>query len=352
MGLDRLEVRDFRCIQAAAFEPHPETNLIVGGNGSGKTTLLEAIHVLGTGRSFRVRELGPLVRRGAEVFSLSGQLSPLGQIIRATGGGMGLELTVNGQSLRGTAELASLLPVQALHPEMHALIEGPPEGRRRFLDWGAFHVKQSYLPEWRRYHRTLRQRNAALKEATSRRELEAWDAELVRFGTAIHRDREDYVASLLDRFGALSSTLLGLPSGLRYQRGWPDGQTLDEALQRSAERERVLRTTQVGPHRGDLEVTLGAAPARHAASRGQQKLLALSLGLAQAQIVAAVSPRRLVLLLDDPVAEVDAEGAQRLVAEVTRVPAQRFITGLRPESYPCAPSHVFHVKQGALRQVI
>jgi recombinational DNA repair ATPase RecF len=81
-------------------------------------------------------------------------------------------------------------------------------------------------------------------------------------------------------------------------------------------------------------------------------MLALSLGLAQAGIVAGASMRPLMLLLDDPASEVDREGAARLVAEVTRIPAQRFITGLRPDSYPCEPNRVFHVKQGEFSQVL
>ena len=352
MSLDQLEARDFRCIRAASLDPHSETNLIVGENGSGKTTLLEALHVLGTGRSFRVRDLSPLVRRGAEQFELCARTSQPRQVIEARAGSGGLQLRINEQGLRGTADLAFALPVQALHPEMHALIDGPPEGRRRFLDWGAFHVKQTYLQEWRRYHRALRQRNTALKEGLPPRELDGWDAELIRAGTIVDRDREECVRLIAERFAQISGSLLAPPSRLRYQRGWSEDQTLEDAIRASAGRDRLLKSTQVGPHRADLDITLAAAPARYSASRGQQKMLALSLGLAQAQIIASATTRQLLLLLDDPVAEVDGEGAARLATEVARVPAQRFVTGLRRDSYPCDVNRVFHVKQGELTQVI
>ena len=352
MGLARLELHDFRCVQAASLEPHSETNLIVGDNGSGKTTLLEAIHVLGTGRSFRVRELAPLIRRGTAEFALLGETLQSGQLIEVRYGGGGLQLLQNEHRLRGSTELAATLPVQALHPEMHALIEGAPDGRRRFLDWGAFHVKQSYVQQWRRYHRALRQRNAALKDAAPRRDLEAWDVEVVSTGAALDALRKEYAAKLAARFAAVGTALLGAAAGVAYEQGWPEGQTLEEALVASAERDRSSKSTQVGPHRADLEITLGGARARYAASRGQQKMLALSLGLAQAGIVAGASIRPLVLLLDDPAAEVDREGAARLVAEVARIPAQRFITGLRADSYPCEPSRVFHVKQGEFIQML
>jgi DNA replication and repair protein RecF len=352
MGLARLELRNFRCVQAASLEPHPETNLIVGDNGSGKTTLLETIHVLGTGRSFRIRELEPLVRRGTDGFAVLGETLPSRQSLEVRYGIAGLELRQNDHRLRGSTELAALLPVQALNPEMHALIEGAPEGRRRFLDWGAFHVKQGYVEPWRRYHRALRQRNAALKDTAPRRDLEAWNIEITSTGAALDSLRKDYAAELAARFAKVGTTLLGAVTGIGYKQGWPEGQTLEEALCASVERDRLSKATQVGPHRADLEITLGGTRARYAASRGQQKMLALALGLAQAGIVAGAVMRPLVLLLDDPAAEVDCEGAARLVEEVTRIRAQRFITGLRPESYPCEPNRVFHVKQGEFIQMI
>jgi DNA replication and repair protein RecF len=352
MALDRLELRDFRCFQAASFLPHSDTNLIVGENGSGKTTLLEAIHVLGTGRSFRVRELGPLIRRSATGFELTAQTMQPRQTVEARSASSGLELRVNGQSLRGSADLSAILPVQALHPEMHALIEGPPEGRRRFLDWGAFHVKRVYLDVWRRYHRALRQRNAALKENPSRRDLDAWDVEVIRTGSQLDAYRLEYVAQLAAAFAKVAARLLPGGVGLRYHRGWAAEDSLEHALRATADRERLLKTTQVGPHRADLEICFDGAPARHAASRGQQKLLAVSLGLGQARIIAEAAQRGLILLLDDPVAELDHDRAERLAEEVACVPAQRFITGLTADGYPTRGSRVFHVKQGELVQVL
>jgi DNA replication and repair protein RecF len=188
-GVERVEIRNFRCFSQAAFSPHLETNLILGPNGSGKTTILEALHVLGVGRSFRVRELSPLVRHGEMRFEVKALLNPPRQVLDVRGGAGGLDSRLNDQELRGSSELAAILPVQALHPEMHALIEGPPEGRRRFLDFGVFHVKPGYLDAWRRYYRALRQRNAALKASHHRRDLEVWDSEMIRTGEIVDSQR-------------------------------------------------------------------------------------------------------------------------------------------------------------------
>jgi DNA replication and repair protein RecF len=352
MAVEALELTDFRCFAQASLAPDPGTNLVIGPNGSGKTTVLEALHVIGTGRSFRVRELSPLVRFDQARFTVAARIGQPRQTVAAIGGTGGLELTLNGQPLRGTAELAAVLPVQALHPEMHALIEGPPEGRRRFVDWGTFHVKQRYLDAWRAYQRALRQRNAILKQNPFDPTRRVWDQELVTTGEQVDRDRRAYLDRLAGAFEPMATGLLQAPAAFRYRPGWIPELGLAEALERSLERDQQLRSTQVGPHRADLEIRLADTPSRYLASRGQQKLLAVGLGFAQAQVIASAAARPMVLLLDDPMAEIDGDRAALVVRALAEIPAQRFVTGLLPETWPGPVDALFHVKHGELGQVI
>ena len=165
MSLRRVQVTDFRCLQSAALELDPRFTLISGPNASGKTSLLEALYVLGRGRSFRTRRLEHLIRHGTAQFVVFGEVQtadrriPLG--VEGTDGG------VRAKNWRckaaSLAELALLLPVQIIDPEVHRLIEEGPSRRRRFLDWGVFHVDQLFIGHWQRFHQALKQRNAALK---------------------------------------------------------------------------------------------------------------------------------------------------------------------------------------------
>ena len=351
MGVIRIELRDFRCFARVGLDAHPGVNFFCGPNGSGKTSVLEAVHVMGSGRSFRVKELRPLVRRGTEDFTVEATIEPR-HVLRARGGTGGRVLTLNEQPVRGSAALAAELPVQALHPEMHALIEGPPEGRRRFLDWGVFHVKRPYLEAWRRYHRALRQRNAALKRPESGGDFRVWDSELVSAGEYVDAQRLEYAEALAGAFRAFAERLMPAAAELHYRRGWADEHTLAVALERFVERDRLLKTTQIGPHRADLHIRMDGLEARSLASRGQQKMLALCLGLAQGEVIGRAAERRMVLLVDDPVAEVDVTRAERLAGELSRIQAQRFITGLTREAYPGHVDRLFHVKQGELVQMI
>src|SRR5882762_10866348 len=180
--LRRVQVTDFRCLQSAALDLDPRFTLISGPNASGKTSLLEAIYVLGRGRSFRTRRLDHLIGHGTEQFVVFGEIDtadrqiPLG----VEGSASGIRARIGGAKASSLAELAVALPVQIIDPEIHHLIEEGPSRRRRFLDWGVFHVEQSFVGHWQRYQQVLKQRNAALKARQPRAVVSVWDSDLIR----------------------------------------------------------------------------------------------------------------------------------------------------------------------------
>ena len=152
MSLKQFRVSGFRCLAESDFAPDPALNLIAGPNASGKTSLLEAIFYIGRGRSFRASGNRELIQSGQKGFTLYGEIQNGDVIHRA-----GVEVEAGQRRIRidgevGTsAGLAGFLPVQAIDPEIHNLVQGGPEFRRQFLDWGVFHVKHSFLDAWRRY---------------------------------------------------------------------------------------------------------------------------------------------------------------------------------------------------------
>ena len=147
MPLRRLQVTDFRCLHSAAFDFDPQFTLISGANATGKTSVLEAIYVLGRGRSFRTRRLDRLIRRGEQHFVVFGEVDALQRIVPVgvEGSDVGIRAKVGGDKVTSLAELAPLLPVQIIDPEIHRLIEEGPAQRRRFLDWGVFHVEPKFI---------------------------------------------------------------------------------------------------------------------------------------------------------------------------------------------------------------
>ena len=331
----------------------PGNNLIIGQNASGKTSILEAVAFLGRGRSFRGANTREVVRHGQDCFVVFGKALEGGRLVSlgVRNGGGGLEVHVDGESQSSAAILAEALPLQVIDPDVHELIAGGPENRRRYIDWLAFHVEHGFLDLWRRYRRTLKQRNAGLRNGVDARGLAAWDQELVELGEAVSEARIrvlDVTRIALEEHG---EALLGGPVDFDYQRGWAGEKTLEEALSLSLDRDRQVGTTHAGPHRADLKLKLGERIARKLVSRGQQKLLACALILAATEIVQTHSEQPLLLLLDDPAAELDGESLSRLMHQVAGLACQVIATGLdRNQNLFAAAPRVFHVEQGVVTQ--
>ena len=354
MPLSWFRVEQFRCLASVELELDPVANVFIGPNASGKTSLLEAAFFLGRGRSFRSRRRDSLIRHGEDAFALAGRAS--GGVVPVMLGVQarrnGTEWQAGGAPASGVAALAEQFPAQVIDPEIHKLLEEGPGRRRRFLDWGVFHVEPAFLTTWRRYHLALRQRNAALKQDRSDSDLAAWEQELAGSGEELVRQREAYLARLNEPLRTIGEALLGSPIAMAHSRGWDDKRPLLEALEADRGRDRRYRATQSGPHRGDAVVEVGGRAAKDHVSRGQQKLVAAGLMLAQLRVQEEERPGRSALLLDDPAAELDGENLARLMAAVRAVPAQLWVTSLRGD-IPGLPGRgrVFHVEHGSIRPV-
>jgi DNA replication and repair protein RecF len=352
--LERVRVRSVRCLLPTNVTLHPERNYVFGPNGAGKTSFLEALYLLGRGRSFRTRQTARLVQIGTQELAVAGSARDatgrknLAVTFRA--GHLDVQIDgVNGSLI----ELAHVLPMHVIDPQLHELIEGGPSVRRRYLDAGVFHVEPGYLSVWRDYRRALAQRNAALHRGGSGAGLAVWTEALAQAGLPVHAQREAYVAGLSALVRQIGSRLLGRAINIEYRPGWPQGQELAAAIRASALRDRGTGYSQVGPHRADLAVRLGEGGVRDAVSRGQQKLVAATLVLAQVAMFAGRAGHGGTLLVDDPSSELDAGAVERLLAELLAVDAQLVITGLSAAALPPQAGYpVFHVEQGEIKPVL
>jgi DNA replication and repair protein RecF len=354
LPLSRVRITSFRCLHEVDLALHPRRNYIFGPNGAGKTSLLEAVFVLGRGRSFRTRQIRRLVQHGSEGFAVFGEVAA-DEVHRRLGVAYSagrLEKRIDGEAAGGMARLAALLPVHALDPSMHALVEAGPSERRRFLDWGVFHVEPAYLDAWKRYRRVLSQRNAALKRGASVGELRPWSAALAEAGTLVDDRRRQYLERLEPFVADFGQRLLDRPLVLDYRRGWSAEEPLDAALTAAENRDRQNGSTEQGPHRGEIVLRLDGRRVQDEASRGQQKLTAAALILAQVALESAERPARSVLVVDDPAAELDARSLERLLASLGDLPAQLLFTALTPEHLaPPTGYPVFHVERGDVRRL-
>ncbi len=360
MTVTWFEARNVRALREIGIVPAPEINLLFGENGSGKTSVLEALYMLAAGRSFVNPQLKNVIRHGAQALQVvarideSGRHSVLG-VERQVGAAP--EIHVDGVRVDGFARLAERLPAQVVYPQSNELIIGGPMHRRRYVDWGVFHVEHDFMQCWRAYQRALGQRNAALRTAATVAELLPWDRLLARAGEQLAAYRETYVRSLEPHLTAFADRLCGEASiELQVSRGWPAELSLQEALVRSFDRDRRLCTTSTGPHRAELRIRYAGHDARVAASRGQQKLLVYALKLAQIEHLRQARGRSTLLLLDDLPSELDEQSRTRVFEGLRRISGQIFVTAIdRAVLEPLLAGwavKVFHVEQGDVSELV
>jgi DNA replication and repair protein RecF len=377
-----LQVTDYRSWAQAdlAFDPGP--SVLIGANGQGKTNLVEAIGYLATLGSHRVATDAPLIRHGASR-----------AVVRAAVVNEGRELTVELEITPGRANRARVnrAPVSKprdvlgivrtvlFAPEDLALVRGDPGERRRFLDELLVLRAPRYAGVRADYERVLKQRGALLKTAGSAkraggegdiRTLDVWDGHLAEHGAALLAGRLDLVADLAPLVAAAYAGVApeSQPAEIRYRcslgdalpggfgvPGGPraDRQALAEALLTELGRMRPQEIDRgvslVGPHRDDLELILGPAPAKGYASHGESWSFALALRLAAYDMLRADGAEP-VLVLDDVFAELDRRRRARL-AEVATAAEQVLVTAAVESDVPAELDGVrYRVAEGQVHR--
>ncbi|HZF97267.1 MAG TPA: DNA replication/repair protein RecF [Pseudoxanthomonas sp.] len=359
MYLKRLTIDNLRRLADVRLEPGPGFNLIVGDNGAGKTSLLEALHLMAYGRSFRGRVRDGLVRTGAEAVEIFVEWiegsPPRSRRAGLRHSGQAWSGRLDGRHVAQLGELCAALAVVSFEPGSHVLVTGNGEARRRFVDWGLFHVEPNFLPVWRRYSRTLKQRNAVLKSKPGSAELDPWDHELSEAGELLIEYRQHYLQELQQRLESVAAELVPAlgQAAIDFHPGWRRHElSLADALLLSRERDRTFGYTSVGPHRADWRVNYAALPGRETLSRGQAKLTALSVLLAQAEDYTARRGETPVMALDDLASELDQNHQRRVLERLSGSGAQVFLTATeRPASLAAIQASLvaFHVEQGVVR---
>lgn len=357
MRIASLTLDQFRCIEHCDLPLNPDINCIVGDNASGKTSLLEAVYLLGRGQSFRQSKLPPLIRRGhpaatvrAHVAEDSGHARRLAALIKTGESRFKLDNNLNTRRF----DLINALPLQHIDPNVHRLLEQGPKYRRRYLDWGVFHVEHAFFPAWRRFRRALKQRNRAIRANAPKHQVVAWDAELVEQGEIIDACRRRYLSEIERCYPRIIRQLTGdNPLEFIYRSGWRGTSGYGAALAYGLDADLRAGFTQQGPHRADLRLTIADTRAQDWISRGQQKLISAALLLTQAEIMHASRGVRPIIMFDDMVAELGHAYQKALAETLTRVSAQSIVTFLDAASIPERlrdTSSVFHVEHGTIRR--
>ncbi|MDD5393545.1 MAG: DNA replication and repair protein RecF [Thiothrix sp.] len=365
MWLSKVMVSGCRAVAQTELELARHANILYGDNASGKSSLLEGLAVLSRGRSFRTPRIAEVIRRGETELTVSARVEsgvladnnyPVG-ISKTT---HATRIRINHADVQQQAELSSHVPLTLIHPGSVELVTGSPTLRRAFLDWIAFYRFADFNLTWRNYQQVLKQRNVCLRDPKQRYALGHWTQQLVALQPPLYRYR---VLALEALMLALQTTqpvleVIGLPQ-LHLTTGFPAGvDTQDEtALHRffheKAEAELKQGFSLYGVHRADLHILLDGIPAVRVASRGQLKLLAVGLLLAQSHAISEADTKRGIIAIDDLASELDERNQQALYNALHTTRQQLIITGTRhePLKHGVGEARVFHVERGRATMV-
>ena len=358
-SVNELQLSNFRNFGEASASPSSGINLIYGENGSGKTSLLEAIHLLSTGKSFRSSLVDPLIKDGEKAATIFAATADQNKVGLTKPRNQKQQLRLNEENQKNWDQVARILPSQVLDATSFDLLEGGPKARRRFMDWGVFHVEPSFLDNWRRASKSIANRNRLLKQGQNgsmeRAQVDAWDRELCLAASAIDESRARYLDKLLPAFQTIYDELVGSHSDLQinYKRGWSIDHTLEEMLVSNRETDFRYGSTQSGPHRADLDIKLGSRRAQEILSRGQEKLVVCALKVAQGEVLSNAVGRKCIYLIDDLPAELDPSNREKVMQQLVQTNAQLFITSVEAtaidmDSLGQSGIAKFHVERGIL----
>jgi DNA replication and repair protein RecF len=338
LRIERIATHGFRNLRGLDIEPGPHFNVIHGENGAGKSNLLEAIYLLGALKSFRNAKTDDVIALGESESRLkmrvSGDHAP--QVISVSlGRGKSRRVTVDGKRPRSAAELRARVPVVIFHPGHLGLSTGGADIRRAFLDELLEPTAPLYAEARAAYEKALRSRNRLLKDPEiERRHVLPFDALLARHGAVIVRHRRALVAELAPRIEASFQQVVGDPRRLEaaYAPRVPEDEgAIREALESAWKIDRARGFTADGPHLDELALGFGEVGARHHASQGQHRALALSMKIAELDYVSERLGKVPILLLDDVSSELDRTRSRRLFERISSLGGQVFLTTTHPE---------------------
>jgi DNA replication and repair protein RecF len=384
--VSHLQVTDFRSWEQADLQFEQGVNVLVGPNGQGKTNLMEAVGYLATLGSHRVATDAPLVRHGADRAVVRAVVVNAGRELRVEleiSPGRANRARVNRAPVTRPRDVLGVVRTVLFAPEDLALVKGDPGERRRFVD----ELLQARAPRYAGvradYERVLKQRGALLKTSGSARRagsggdistLDVWDGHLARHGAELLAGRLDLVAALAPQVAAAyagvapespvvtiryrSSLVTAAGIDLPPEYGVPGGLPADPevleasllvALAKVRSSELMRGVSLVGPHRDELELAIGEAPAKGYASHGESWSFALALRLGAYRTLRADGAEP-VLILDDVFAELDRLRRSRL-AEVAAAAEQVLITAAVPDDVPVELAGVrYEVAEGQVHR--
>lgn len=340
MNVEDIRLINFRNYDNIYLKFNPKINVFIGKNAQGKTNLLEAIYMCAYGKSFRTN-------RDKEIINFSKEEAYIGSNMNINNYDKFLEIKmdrvkskrirINKNELKNYKELYSGLNVVIFSPDDLKIVKEGPSGRRDFMDVGISKVKPVYTYNISRYNKILFQRNNLLKSSRFKKDLinllDVFDMQIASIGTSIILERQRYVEKLSKIANTIHKNISSNNEELelKYISNVPIYENKSEMeksylikLKENYKRDAEFGTTEVGPHKDDIYMSINDKDVRTYGSQGQQRTVVLSLKFSEVELIKAERGMYPVLLLDDVFSELDDSRRNYLISLFKDV--QTFIT--------------------------
>lgn len=353
-----MKLKNFRNYDLLDLEFDSNTNIFYGDNAQGKTNILESIYLTGTTKSHRGTKDRDLIKFGQEEAHIE-------TIVEKRGVPFKIDIHLKKNSPKGIAinkvpikkasELFGIINIVFFSPEDLNIIKNGPAERRRFIDLELAQLDKVYLNDLSNYNRIVNQRNKLLKDIYDKKDLMAtldiWDLQLVNYGNKVIERRKIFIEQMNEIIGSVHEKLTGGKERLQlvYEPG-VKSDNFEEALRKNRERDLKMKSSSVGPHRDDICFLCGDLDIRKFGSQGQQRTAALSLKLAEIELVKQEVKDTPILLLDDVLSELDKHRQNYLLDSINDVQTLITCTGLDDfVNKRFSINKILHVEQGHVK---
>ena len=359
MIVKQIELHNFRNYDSLDLSLSDQVNIFYGDNAQGKTNILESIYVCSTTKSHKGSKDRDMIKIGEEEGHIRMHLEKKGVPHRID---MHLKknktkgVAIDGIPIRKSTELFGLMNVVFFSPEDLSMIKNGPGERRRFMDLELCQLNKLYLYHLSNYNKILNQRNNLLKQISFNSSLndtlDIWDQQLCEYGTKIIEGRAQFISEMNELVGEIHSTLSGGKEKLSISYDPSTfAEELEEKIKRSREQDIYRKSTGYGPHRDDISFYVGGENLKLFGSQGQQRTAALSLKLAEIELVRKKIGENPVLLLDDVLSELDRKRQHHLLNSMEGIQTMITCTGLEEFVGDRKRfNHIFHVENGIVSE--
>ena len=357
MIIKSLKLKNYRNYDLLDLTFDPKTNILYGDNAQGKTNILEALYLSGTTKSHRGTKDRDMIQFGYDESHLETVVEKKGIIFQID---MHLKknspkgIAIDKVPIRRASELFGIVHFVFFSPEDLNIIKEGPAGRRRFIDLELSQLDKIYLNNLSNYNRIINQRNSLLKDIYGSNQqhlletLDIWDMQLAAYGTKVLDRRKEFVRQVNEFISEIHFRLTGGKERLSLTYESSIGEmSMEQALKKNRERDLRMKSTSVGPHRDDLCFLSGDLDIRKFGSQGQQRTAALSLKLAEIELVKRIIGDTPILLLDDVLSELDKNRQNYLLDSIHDIQTVITCTGLDEfVNHRFSINKIFHVKSG------